>query len=181
MRTMRQTLASQTGTTLVELLIASFLTVLVAAAALEFYLSSHKAWLVENEVAEIQQNARACLDEIGACLRLGGYQLKNHPAYKIRPDSLVVYYRNDATATVDTVAYFVDDQNPKHPLLRRQLPGESSEILAENIEALTITAVSSRVLQVVLTCRADTPDSSLIDGDGYRRRTFSTQIRLRNS
>ena len=52
------------GITIVEMLIASFMSLLVAGASLHFYLSQHQSWLAQNDVSDVQQNARATLDEI---------------------------------------------------------------------------------------------------------------------
>lgn len=172
--------ANERGTTLVEVLIASFLTVLVAGAAMEFYITQHKAWLIETEVGEIQQNARAALDEIAGRMKMGGYQVGVHPAFEVGADSVVVYYRNDSTTNIDTVAYFIDASSPSNPWLMRRWNGDTPEHFAENVESLTLSVLSARLLEVSLVARANTPDSTVIDGDGYRRRTLTTQIRVRN-
>jgi len=168
------------GVTMVELLISSFLTVLVAGAAMSFYITQHKAWLIENEVGEIQQNARAALDEIAGTMKMGGYQVGAHPAFEVGTDSVVVYFRNDSTAHIDTMAYFVDASSPSRPWLMRRLNHGTSEPYAENVESLTMSVLSSRLLELALVARASQPDSSIIAGDGYRRRTLTTQIRVRN-
>lgn len=180
MNTLRRIHRNQSGMTLIELLIACLLTVIVGAAAMEFYVSQHKAWLIETEVAEIQQNARAALDEIGGRMRMGGYQVGVHPAFEVGNDSIVVYYRNDSTSHIDTVAYFVDASNPNRPWLMRSFNDGTAEPFAENVEDLTMTVLSARLIEVSLIARAGRPDSTLIDGDGYRRRALTTQIRVRN-
>jgi hypothetical protein len=168
------------GTTMVELLIASFLTVLVAGAAMQFYITQHKAWMIETEVSEIQQNARAALDEIAGRMKMGGYQVGVHPAFEVGNDSVVVYYRNDSTSHIDTVAYYVDASTPSTPWLMRRWNGDTPEPFAENVESLTMSILSGRLLELSLVARANRSDSTIIDGDGYRRRTLSTQIRVRN-
>lgn len=147
---------------------------------MEFYVTQHKAWIIETEVSEIQQNARAALDEIGTKMKMGGYQVGVHPAFEVGQDSIVVYYRNDSTAHIDTVSYFVDASNPQRPWLMRQLNSEDSEPYAENVEDITMTVLSSRLIELSLIARAGRPDSTIIDGDGYRRRTLTTQVRVRN-
>ncbi|HWO55939.1 MAG TPA: prepilin-type N-terminal cleavage/methylation domain-containing protein [bacterium] len=180
MRTIRHYWQSERGMTLIELLIACFLTFLVAGAAMEFYISQHKTWLVENDVAAVQQNVRASLDEIAGALRMGGYQLKSHPAYTLGADSLTIYQRDDATAEVDTTLYFVATDDQAQTNLYRQFKGETPEVLAENVESFALTRLGPNLIDISLTARAPKPDSALIAGDGYRRRTFETQVRLRN-
>ncbi len=178
--TLRRIVQCQRGITMVELLIASFLTVIVGAATMEFYVAQHKAWLIETEVGEIQQNARAALDEIASKVKMGGYQVGVHPAFEVGEDSLVVYYRNDSTAHVDTVAYFIDNANPNRPWLVRKVNTGNAEPYAENVEAMNFAVLSSRLVELELVARGGRPDSTIIDGDGYRRRSLTTQVRVRN-
>jgi len=181
MRTFANTVRSERGTTIVEVLIVAFLTALVAAAAMEFYVTQHKTWLVENDIAELQYNARATLDEIAGGLRMGGYHLRNHPAYEVRPDTLVIYFRNEITTEVDTLTYFVQADSAYGSNLYRQPKDQSPSILAENIESLSLTKLGPNLIDIAITARSYKTDSPLIAGDGYRRRTYSTQVRLRNT
>ncbi len=171
---------AERGFTIIELLIAAVLTVIVAGAAMEFYISQHKTWMIEGEVAEIQYNVRTSLDEIADALRMGGYQLRNHPAYAIGADSLTIYYRDDAAAEVDTMIYFIATDNSAQYNLYKQPKGENAEVLAENVEAFSLTKLGPNLIDISLTARALKSDSALVHGDGYRRRTFATQVRLRN-
>jgi Flp pilus assembly pilin Flp len=173
-------LRNQSGATIVEMLIAGLLTVIVAGAGMEFYGSQHKVWQVQRQVGDIQQNARVALDDITHTLRMGGYHLTSHPACMISADSLVIYYFRESVGDVDTISYFISRRDPSHPTLMRMHKRQTPEAFAEDIESLTVTAVSIRLLTVTLTARGDKTDSELIAGDGYRRRTYTTQVRLRN-
>ena len=169
------------GSTMVELLAAALMTVIIGGAALDFYVTQHKSWMIESEVAEVQQNARVALDVIADALKMGGYQLPaGHPGFRITDDSITVYYRDEATATVDTVGYFISTSNPRVPTLMVWDKNSSAEPLAEYIEDLTVTRLSPRLLQVSVIGRAQDRDSVLVAGDGYRRRTYSTRVKLRN-
>jgi Tfp pilus assembly protein PilW len=181
MRGFRNHLHCERGFTIVETLITAVLTLMVAGAAMEFYVTQHKTWMTEGEVAEIQYNVRASLDEIARALRMGGYQLRNHPAFAIGSDSLVIYYRDETTAEVDTLTYFVAADNSSQYNLYKQPKGESPAVLAENVEAFALTKLGPNLIDISLTARALQSDSTLIHGDGYRRRTIGTQVRLRNT
>jgi len=180
MRRARLTLHSERGFTIIELLISAVLTMIVAGAAMEFYLTQHRTWMIEAEVADIQYNVRASLDEIAGALRMGGYHLRNHPPFAIGTDTLVIYYRDEVTAEVDTMTYFVSTDFSSQYNLYKQLTGEYPTVLAENVEALTLTKLGPNLIDISLIARALQSDSALIHGDGYRRRTFATQVRLRN-
>lgn len=180
MRTFVASIRSERGVSLIELLITSVLTVIVAAAAMEFYITQHKTWLVEGEVANVQYNVRASLDEIASALRLGGYQIPGHPPYYLADDSLIIYYRNETTAEVDTMIYFVSTDDYGQYNLYKQPKGQSAEVLAENVEAFALTRLGPNLINISLTTRTIKSDTVVVHGDGYRRRTFDTDVRLRN-
>lgn len=178
---MMSVVRSERGVTLIELLIAATLTIIVAGAAMEFYVSQHKTWLIEGAVAEVQYNVRTSLDEIASALRQGGYQLApGHPPYAIGEDTLIIYFRNEALAEVDTLTYFVGSDGNSSYNLFKQRKNEQPEALAENVESFDLTRLGPNLIDISITARTVKSDSLLIHGDGYRRRTFATQVRLRN-
>lgn len=169
------------GSSIVELLISTMMAVIIGAACMEFYVTQHMNWLMQSEVASIQQGARVCLDEMATLLRMGGYGLDStHPAFEVDSNMMVVYYYNDSTAGIDTTMFAISNANSEHPALVRQKNGGTQELYAEDIESLSITPLSSSVVQLQLTARAEDTDSDFIGGDGYRRRTYTTVVRLRN-
>jgi hypothetical protein len=171
---------NERGITLIEVLIASFLSALVAGAALHFYLTEHKVWLTQSDVADMQQNARACLDEISGTLRMAGYGLPSaHPAYSIRQDSLIVCFARDTF--IDTILYCVGQPDySSGPCLMRQIRNQRPEIFAENIESLTVNRLTATIMEVALVARSERPESQFEDADGYRRRTLTTRVHIRN-
>jgi hypothetical protein len=156
------------------------MTVIVAGATMEFYVTQHKNWLMQGEVAEVQQNARACLDEIAGNLRMGGYRLDGHPAFTVGNDSLTVFFVDEATAQVDTILYFVDNSRTVNPCLYRKIKRQQPDLFGEDIESLVITNLNSRLLEIEITARSPKPDDEFIGLDGYRRRSYTTQVVLRN-
>lgn len=93
---MRNILNSNKGFSLVELLIALFLTGIVSTAALNFYVDEHNSMLAQRNVSDMQQNLRVCMEEItmrarnaGASLPLG---LQSITAANSNPDTLLLRY-----------------------------------------------------------------------------------------
>ena len=83
---------------LVEIFLALFLTGIVTAAMFKVYINQHHAWIMQDNVIEMQQNARASIDELTRQLRMTGYGLPNgfppFEAYDTDPDTIIVYYRS---------------------------------------------------------------------------------------
>jgi Tfp pilus assembly protein PilW len=179
MTKLRTILRNERGMSILELLIASFLTVLLVSAALEFYLTSHKTWITQTDVAEIQQNARVCLDEMAGVMRMAGYGLPaGHPAFVVGSDSLTVYYQRNGS--VDTTLYYVYKPDSVAAYLMRQEDSGFPAVFSDGVEGITVTPVSPRIFELTLTARNDRPDQQTLPGDGYRRRTLTTEVMVRN-
>ncbi len=104
------------GFSLVEVLVALILSSVVTAAAFKAYVNQHKSYLIQDDVTNIQQSARACLDQLSRQVRMAGYQLPNGLASIIAsntdPDTITVTYHQVgcdtylSTAMASTTADF---------------------------------------------------------------------------
>jgi len=173
------------GITVVEMLIASFMSLLVAGASLHFYLSQHKSWLAQNDVSDVQQNARASLDEIAAQLRMAGYGTSTYPSFVVGTNSLTVYAVRDSQ--IDTVNYFVGygdyigyAEYSNTPMLFRRINKGAPEVFAEGVETLKVRQLTGTLFEIAIIARSSHTDEGAIDRDGYRRRELTTRIRIRN-
>jgi len=173
------------GITIVEMLIASFMSLLVAGASLHFYLSQHQSWLAQNDVSDVQQNARATLDEIADHLRMAGYGTSIYPSFVLGTNALTVYTVRDSQ--IDTINYFVgygdyetyrEDSNI--PMLFRQINKEAPEVYTEGIEALKVRQLTGTLFEIAIVARSSRRDEGAVDQDGYRRRELTTRVRIRN-
>jgi Tfp pilus assembly protein PilV len=179
MNRLKAILRNQRGMSIIEVLVASLLTVLVVWAALEFYLSSHKSWMMQNDVSEVQQNARVCLDEMAGNLRMAGYDLPaGHPAFQAGNDSLTVYFRRNGK--VDTISYYIHIPDTTQAFLIRHVVGEYPAVFADGVEGITVTQVAARIFELALTARGEQTDREMFPGDGHRRRTLTTEVMVRN-
>jgi len=165
------------GFTLVELLIASVLSALVTFAAMDFYLTQHRQYLIQEQVSDMQQRGRAALEEISYDLRQAGYNTPDTAvAYSIYdnpngPDSLKINHHNN------TISYYIDQSDTTHPDLIKSV-NNNPQVFAEDIEDLQITSMGSTLLQVQITARTSSVDD--MTAKDYRRRNYSTRVQLRN-
>mgnify|MGYP001768191680 CR=1 FL=1 len=65
MRTLSSILRSSGGTSMLEILIALVIMGVVTASIFNLYLTQHKNYLIQEDVTNVQQNARASIDELG--------------------------------------------------------------------------------------------------------------------
>lgn len=175
----RRFCADRRGMSVVELLIATVLAAMVMTAAMEFYVTQHHAWLMQDDVSEVQHNARACLDEIATQLRMAGYGLPpGHPAFALGQDSLTIYVFADST--VDTSLYYISFADSLNPVLVRDVPETGPRVYADGVENLNVVSLGGSLLRVTLTARASRTEKDFLGGDGHRRRELTTEVRARN-
>jgi type II secretory pathway pseudopilin PulG len=91
---MRHRLTGSGGFTIVEMLIAILLACLVAAAALDFYVSAHNQMLSQQNISDAQHNLRNSIDEIVRQLKNAGANIPGDilpiEASNNNPDSIVI-------------------------------------------------------------------------------------------
>jgi len=97
---MKKLLKSIRGVTLVEVLLALLITGIISAAMFRVYINQHHAWMIQDRVIEMQQSARASIDELTRQLRMCGYALPvtldAFTAYNTDPDTITIYYKSTA-------------------------------------------------------------------------------------
>jgi type IV pilus assembly protein PilW len=94
---------------------------------------------------------------------------------------------------IQAITYSLGTSNGKPALLRNENTGGHNEPLAENIEGLqfeyfdadgniTATPANIRMIRVTVTARTDRMDPEFKGGqaDGFRRRTITSNIKIRN-
>lgn len=81
---------------ILEVLVALFLAGIVTTAIFQIYITQHKNWMIQEDVTDIQQNARAAIDELNRNIRMAGYGLPSGmdpiTTYDTNPDTIVINF-----------------------------------------------------------------------------------------
>jgi prepilin-type N-terminal cleavage/methylation domain-containing protein len=84
------------GFTILEILIALIAAAIIISAALQLYITQHNQLLVQDDVSEIQANARAAAELLAEEIRKTGYRLPgivtSMEASNSDPDTLIIKY-----------------------------------------------------------------------------------------
>lgn len=90
---------NEKGVTLLELLVALVITGLVVTAGYSLYLNQHQGWIIQEQITNMQQNARVAMHELETRIRMAGYDLPGgiQPIYAAdtNPDTITVVLRNE--------------------------------------------------------------------------------------
>jgi prepilin-type N-terminal cleavage/methylation domain-containing protein len=252
------------GVTLIELLIALVLSSILTAALYRVFIGQHKTYTVQDQVADMQQNARIAIGQMTREIRMAGYggnllavfgningftdiitpannsitflladqvgalkqtttkglnQLKvtnasvfntdkkkflclnglsNYLIQSIVTDTITLttslsedHVINEPVYLVKAITYSLGLSGGKTVLRINENTGGGAQPVAENIESLEFTYFDAngnvtsnppdiRMVKVAVTAKTNMADSEYKGGDGYRRRTLSSSIKVRN-
>jgi hypothetical protein len=184
-------LRSQRGVSIVEILLAAFLTGLIVAAGMEFYSEMSGQSTVQVDLSNAQLICRNSLQDIKKSLRMAGYKVGSHAPYEINGDTLSVYVSQ--TQPVDTITYylleFTDAQYsvcPNLPAgrrlwkLMRSFNSNSAEILSDYVTGIEYTVLDSANVIVQIGSQTEHSDESLEAGNGYRTYSLVERVSIRN-
>lgn len=179
------------GYTLLEMLIAIILTGVLAASGFEFYERMHGQTIAQEQISYMQQSCRASLEEITKTLRMAGYKVGSHPAYRISNDSLWVFFSE--TQPIDTVLYYLEQYSEADlgaayatfgeavpDKLMKKFNSEQPAIFADYVRSVSYVALNVSTIQISLRVQTSIPDDTYIPDNGFRSIVGIEQVILRN-
>lgn len=179
------------GFTLLEVLIAVFITGIISTAAFQFYSKAGHQSEVQYDISEMRQLCRSCIFDIRKTLRSAGYMIPGHVPFEIKGDSLAVYFSD--TQPVDTTLYFLqeisDSAYQKVPglvtgmklyFLMKQLNSNPPVIYADFITNASYTLMDKSNILVSLTTQVPRGDDTYQTNGGFRQFTISERVNIRN-
>jgi type IV pilus assembly protein PilW len=184
---------SVNGFTLVELMVSMGIGMVILAAVTTTFMSQTRIYNAQEQINEMQQNARGALDIIAREVKMAGYKPSggsfNGVTYSTT--QLMVQADLDLNGAISTsstaneqITYAYDSANQR---ITRAVGSGSAQVLAEHITAFTFsylnsmgaaTTVSANIRQVSITITTKTakPDPNFTANGGYRTYTVSATI-----
>ena len=179
-------LRNVTGFTLTELMVAMGIGMVVLAAVTTTFMAQAKFYNAQEQINEMQQNARGALDVIMRELKMAGYKPNGgtfdgvtYSTSQLRIQADLVDNDGLTTGTNEDVIYSYDSANKQ--ILR------NGQILADNIMAFTFgyydangasTSTSTNIRQVKIDITAETAksDPNYTSNNGYRTYQITATI-----
>jgi hypothetical protein len=91
--------------TITELLVSSFISVIVLSASLGVYLAQHKHMIVQDQVSDMQHSIRASMEELSSKMRMAGYNVPTGinaiNCFNADPDSIEIVYDSELLESVE--------------------------------------------------------------------------------
>ena len=181
------------GFTLIEILIATAIGSLVLAAIVDTFVTQRKSYDLQEQMAEMTQNARIGVEMLSREVRMAGYDPTGANFDAIPYDTTTLQLQADLNGdgdpddTDETIIYFYDATALQ---IIRQANG-SQQPLVENITAFTfiyldragnpvITSAEVYQIQITITARTAAFDPHYPNNNGYRTYTLTSLITPRN-
>jgi type IV pilus assembly protein PilW len=190
------------GFTLMELVVALGIGMAILGAVAGTFMTQTKFYNAQEQVNEMQQNARAAMDLITREVKLAGFKPRGTESFSgVTYSTTELRVRanlNGALADASGGNATIDDTTDEHVVYtfdsaNRQIKrsygavGSTPDVIANNIESFTFdyldstgtaTSTQANIRQVSLsiTARTSKPDPNLSTNNGYRTYTLSTVI-----
>lgn len=162
----------------------------VLAAVTTTFMTQTRFYNAQEQVNEMEQNARGALDIISRELKMAGYKATpglvtwlGAAGVNLDSTQLVIEAElsgnsqiENGSGSLEKITYSHDSNNKQ---IKRRLGTGTSEVLADNITAFTFTYLNSaggtatlasqiRQVQLNITARTAKPDPNYTSNDGYR-------------
>jgi type IV pilus assembly protein PilW len=178
------------GFSLVELLIAMAVGLVVLGAMYSVFTIQNKTFSNQEQIVEMQQNARAAMDMMSREIRMAGYDpagvnsdsnpSNNFSGVTVNASQIQIQADLDGSGVIDTtsqenIVYAFDAANKK---ITRNI-GAGAQSFVENVDPVTFTYLDGKVnvpptpsaVRITITGRT---------ADGYRTYKLESVITLRN-
>ena len=142
------------GITIIELLVGLVICSIAIAATYRVFTAQSNAYVVQDQVVEVQQNIRSAMEIIVRDLRMAGFDYDNStslvriedfkplPPYIIAGNTITVWYENyqtgpPLTSQIHGVTYALNGTNLERQLIVNGV-NQSTEVLLENVNAFVL-------------------------------------------
>ena len=190
---MKLKLKNERGYTLQELLVAIPLGMLILSGVTTVFVSQSRSYHAQEQINEMQQNARAAMDIMVREIKMAGYDPTDIPGFDALPTTSATQIQivannvdetNGTTDDNEDITYIYDATNN---LIQRQVGTGTPETLAEHISELefkyldengAVTAVTANIRQIEIEITAETrnPDPNYSANGGIREYELTSVV-----
>ncbi len=191
------------GFTIVELVVGLAIGLILLGVAVKIFLVQQRAYNVQEQLSEMQQNIRVAMDMIVKETKMAGYNPTGAIFDGIEYDATKTQLRiladlnGDGTTTATTNEYITYQHygDPDFQIKRKGNTSGSFQPIVNNITEFTFdylnasgvgtdTSTDIRQIEITITGRTDKTDPDLKradpDGEGYRYGTLTTHVTPEN-
>jgi len=191
------------GFSLIELLIALAVTSILLVGIFNIFLSQHRTYIAQDQIVEMQENVRAAMDIMLRDIRMAGYDPTEVGGMGITnideaiPSLSFTADINEngvigASESNEDITYRYDSNTLE--IRRKSTTNDNLLPLVSNIQSLDfryfdengnllpspVSAANVRIVEISITSRTSNPDPYYSQNSGFRTRTLTSKVNLRN-
>jgi type IV pilus assembly protein PilW len=192
--TMRPPRKSCHGFTLVEMMVSMGIGMVVMAAVATTFRSQTRVYNAQEQINEMEQNARGAIDVIGRELKMAGYRPTGMALTGVTYSASQLQIQADvngdglltpvASEPNEILIYVLDNTNKQ---ITRKDGTNSAQVLADNITQFvvdyldssgtsTTTTANIRQVRISITAQTAKPDPNYTANSGYRTYTIAATV-----
>jgi len=149
---MRQSIGREVGLTMIELLVALALSAFVIAGLYRTFVSQHKVYIVQEQVADVQQNVRATMGQMVQSIRMAGFgkaKMVIDPIVSVpTPDGVGLVGIAASTATIEA-ATEADNLLPNQIKVSKLKEGDTVLFDTKDKRFISIDGLESREILAI--------------------------------
>jgi type IV pilus assembly protein PilW len=182
------------GFTLVEMMVSMGIGMVVMAAVATTFRSQTRVYNAQEQINEMEQNARGALDVIGRELKMAGYRPSGMALTGVTYSASQLQIQADvngdglltpvASEPNEILIYVLDNTNKQ---ITRKDGTNSAQVLADNITQFvvdyldssgtsTTTTANIRQVRISITAQTAKPDPNYTANSGYRTYTIAATV-----
>ncbi|MFA4910267.1 MAG: prepilin-type N-terminal cleavage/methylation domain-containing protein [Desulfobacteria bacterium] len=171
---------NEPGFTLIEIMIALAIAGILLVSIYNLYISQSRTYTVQEQVSEMQQNARVAMNIISRDIRMAGFNPTGATFNGLTYGTSQIQIKADlnGNGTIsgadEDITYALNTADSNHPKITR-----NSQPFAEDIETLGFTPSGTNGATISITARTRNKDPKHT-GDGYHRMTLTAVVVARN-
>jgi prepilin-type N-terminal cleavage/methylation domain-containing protein len=132
-RAPNQSVLDERGVTLIELLVVLVICAIVVGGIYKVFITQTKAYTLQDQVVEVQQDVRAAMELMVRDIRMAGFQTNNFGNAAISSNAIVIYPNTSSHITVN-----YEHINPLDPTCQNP-----NDCVTYQVDYQLVTAVSS--------------------------------------
>ena len=171
------------GFTIIELIVSMAIGIFIFGVLLKLFYVQRETFSIQGQLSEMGQNMRAAVDIMSRDIKMAGHGTTGTQIFVLSETGTITFLvDSDSDGTLETIRFALDDENLQ---IERKKDTNSPEPIVDNIESLvfgygtnTDTGATNTVT-IAVSGRTAKSDGNYM-GDGYRRGTLTSIIKVRN-
>ncbi len=171
------------GFTIIELIVSLAIGLFIFGILLKLFYVQRETFSIQGQLAEMEQNMRAAIDIMSRDIKMAGHGTTSTEIFTISDTGTVTFLVDyDSDGTLEAIRFNLDNDDLE---IERRVDTDTPQPIVDNIESLVFgygtdpDTGATNTVTISVSGRTSKSDGNYM-GDGYRRGTLTSIIKIRN-